>query len=128
LHAFVITALDAVRTNETKASPNNKTIEDKIKSWLSQARDRDGGRKRRFEIPMLQHSLVDHKIEETQHCRVVEEQGYLRLTTNEEQLSMIPHGSSTFHQNQPSIPLPMIAYLHSQQLNAQNIYGYMLLS
>jgi hypothetical protein len=32
--------------NEAIALRNNKVIEDKIKSWLRQARDRDAGRKR----------------------------------------------------------------------------------
>jgi len=37
-----------VKANPATASPTNKMVADKIKSWLRQARDRDGGRKRRF--------------------------------------------------------------------------------
>lgn len=39
---------DAVRMNDSMANTVNRVIEDKIKTWLRQARDRDGGRKRRF--------------------------------------------------------------------------------
>jgi len=53
---FVITAADAVRMNEPTATANNKSVEEKIKSWLRQARDRDGGRKRRFEMAVLRRS------------------------------------------------------------------------
>ena len=41
-------AADAVRMNDSMSSVVNKVVEDKIKIWLRQARDRDGGRKRRF--------------------------------------------------------------------------------
>ena len=34
--------------NEALAGTVNKTVEDKIKVWLRQASDRDGGRRRRF--------------------------------------------------------------------------------
>lgn len=34
--------------NESMAGTVNRVVEDKIKTWLRQARDRDGGRKRRF--------------------------------------------------------------------------------
>ena len=44
---FFCTA-DAVRMNESTSNTVNKVCEDKIKIWLRQARDRDGGRKRRF--------------------------------------------------------------------------------
>jgi hypothetical protein len=95
---FVITVADAVGMNETIETANNKTIEDKIKSWLRRARDKDGGWKRRFEISMLQHSLVDRDIEEAQHCPIIDERGSLRLTTNKDQLSIISNGSSfSFH-------------------------------
>jgi hypothetical protein len=40
--------VDAVRMNDSMSSVVNKVVEDKIKIWLRQARDRDGGRKRRF--------------------------------------------------------------------------------
>jgi hypothetical protein len=41
-------SVDAVRMNDSMSSVLNKVVEDKIKIWLRQARDRDGGRKRRF--------------------------------------------------------------------------------
>lgn len=34
--------------NEPTINTVNRTVEDKIKVWLRQARDRDGGRKKRF--------------------------------------------------------------------------------
>lgn len=40
--------VDAVRMNDSMSSVVNKVVEDKIKIWLRQARDREGGRKRRF--------------------------------------------------------------------------------
>lgn len=43
---FVYT--DAIRMSTGTTSVTNRMIEDKIKSWLRQARDRNGGRKRRY--------------------------------------------------------------------------------
>lgn len=48
--------------NEATASVNNTAIEEKIKSWLRQARDRDGGRKRRYELSVLRRSLVGDNV------------------------------------------------------------------
>lgn len=39
---------DAVHMNESISNAVNRTVEDKIKVWLRQACDRDGGRKKRF--------------------------------------------------------------------------------
>ena len=36
---------DAVRTNLCTASTTNRMVEENMKSWLCQERDRDGGRK-----------------------------------------------------------------------------------
>ena len=41
-------SVDAVRMNSATSSATNRMVEDKIKRWLRQARDRDGGRNRRF--------------------------------------------------------------------------------
>jgi hypothetical protein len=40
--------VDAVRMNDSMSSVLNEVVEDKIKIWLRQARDREGERKRRF--------------------------------------------------------------------------------
>jgi len=40
--------VDAVRMNSVTNAATNRMVEDKIKSWLRQARDRAGGRKRRY--------------------------------------------------------------------------------
>ena len=45
---FKCYATDAVRMNAPTASSTNRMVQDKIKSWLRQSRDRDGGRKRRY--------------------------------------------------------------------------------
>lgn len=42
--------------NQETALENNNAIEEKIKTWLRQARDRDGGRKRRYELAHSRHS------------------------------------------------------------------------
>ena len=47
-----------MRSNPATASSTNKLVEDKIKSWLRQARDRDGGRKRRFLVSENRNSAA----------------------------------------------------------------------
>jgi hypothetical protein len=41
--------------NSPTASSTNRMIQDKIKSWLRQSRDRDGGRKRRYLASASRH-------------------------------------------------------------------------
>lgn len=40
--------VDAVRMNALTTGTTNRMVEEKIKAWLRQARDRAGGRKRRY--------------------------------------------------------------------------------
>lgn len=47
--------------NNCTSTSNNKEIEDKVKAWLRQARDRDGGRKRRYEVAARRaNKHIDH--------------------------------------------------------------------
>jgi hypothetical protein len=41
--------------NAPTASSKNRMVQDKIKSWLRQSRDRDGGRKRRYLASASRH-------------------------------------------------------------------------
>lgn len=50
---------DAVRMNAATSDQNNRAVEDKIKCWLRQARDRDGGRKRRHEASVKMTVTTD---------------------------------------------------------------------
>ena len=47
---------DAVRMNVPTASATKKIIEDKLKNWIRQARDRDGGR---YELALARRSNSD---------------------------------------------------------------------
>ena len=47
---YYILVADAVRG--LLKSATNPQVEDKMKCWIRQARDRDGGRKRRFEASL----------------------------------------------------------------------------
>lgn len=52
LHMLPVCAvchLDAVRMNPATASTSRRDVEVRLKTWLRQAGDRDGGRKRRYE-------------------------------------------------------------------------------
>lgn len=54
---------DAVRMNQSTSLANNKEIEEKIKAWLRQARDRDGGRKRRYELAHSRRSRASRSLD-----------------------------------------------------------------
>jgi len=63
IHCCLQTA--AVRTSVRDV--DNATIEDKMKCWLRQARDRDGGRKRRYQVSEARkHQRL---LEEAQHSQ-----------------------------------------------------------
>jgi hypothetical protein len=50
--------------NEPTKGATNNLIEQKIKSWLRHARDRDGGRKQRYKLALAKQSQsVDDKLE-----------------------------------------------------------------
>jgi hypothetical protein len=82
LNAVLFGFTDAVRTNSCIASATIRMVEDKIKSWLRQARDRDDGRKRRFLSAAAQQSTAkrieldlptdyDDSIVTAEQCRVI---------------------------------------------------------
>lgn len=54
---------DAVRMNQSTSLANNNAIEEKIKAWLRQARDRDGGRKRRYELAHSRRSRAGRSLD-----------------------------------------------------------------
>ena len=54
---FVPNVAEAVRMNDPTASVNDKETEEKVKSWIRTAKDRDGGCKRLFEAAALRKSL-----------------------------------------------------------------------
>jgi len=56
-------SVDAVRMNSPTSSATNRMVEDKIKRWLRQARDRDGWRKRRFTAASRRDSSKRNRLE-----------------------------------------------------------------